>query len=196
MPTSNPIDPIDQRYVSPYGGGPVPEEAAPFYSSVSTELVITTPSGSTTFYAQWTRIPIAITTSPSPAVDGSGFDQFALSYPTGTDCYFLCVSDATSDYAFYDYRDPQKQRPKIIATDQFITAPLPGGGTTGRSISPPEWFLDAGPLYRNPYRYFGNVSAKVDSNSFTAAQWRDMRGTYTASYTSGSTTFTYTWVIG
>jgi len=189
-------DPLGQRMISPFGGYPTMLEAAPFYTSVSARLRITGgPNNGYDGTATWTRVPLGISNSLSPSVYGDGLDVFPedLNAPTGTDCIMVSLYDAESEWDIRFFRDPKKPRIWIFGVAQMITS-----GSIAQSIGLPLLYRDPAlsPSFRNPYRYMGNISgAYFDLDTLTDAQWRDMRGTYSGSYTSGGVTTQYDFTI-
>ena len=190
------VDPLGQLLISPFGGEPTYLETSPIYTSVSLRYRVT--GGLFTGYdgtATWARIAIDSNSYPDPAFYGNGLDLAApITEPADeTKCTMAMCYEVVSDYSLRWFRDPKKQAPLISAKTQAITS-----GAHTLNLPPPLFFLDPAtyPASRRKMRYFGlDIYRCVDSDTFTAAPWRDRRGTYSASYTSNGVTEQYDWTI-
>ena len=166
-----------------------PVEAAPIYSSISVRLRITGgPNNGYDETASWTRIPIS--TSGSPINAGDGIDSYDFTAPTGTDCVML-AGDAllVAGESSVSIRDPKKQRLAIFGQQQIIS---------GVAIPLPNWQFD-GADARLPARWWyiaGSSGASgIDSDTFSPAQWRDLRGSYAFTLVASPETFQFDWTI-
>jgi hypothetical protein len=198
-------DPMGQKQWSSFALPMGWLEASPIYASVSTRLRIT--GGADNGYdgtATWTRTNILPDMGGGEEYSGVGWDVYSqLSDPPAGQCNIYVDFDAESGFGFGPvgyYRDPKKQRVKFHADLQSVTS-----GAITKNLSPPKWLhdLDIYPDYRTPLRWFGlgytdsgGIPIGVDSTAFTAATWRDIRGTYAASYYAApGVLYEYEWTI-
>lgn len=195
-------DPLGSRMLDINYGQPTAVEASPIYSSIEVRVRIT--GGYHDGYdgtATWGRVPLATLPDAYSQISLGGMDTFFKGLPTSaTDCAMVLSYDAQFDnngsYADKYPRDAKKQRVRFFGTAQSITV-----GALSYPINLPDWPY---PLTtpHTPLRYFGFGNngaawdvASVDSNTFSDSKWRDLRGSYSASNTSGGVTIQYDWTI-
>lgn len=169
-------------------------EAAPFYASIAVRLRIAGgPNNGYDGTATWNRAAMAFTGSPVTA--GDGLDIMELATLSAGNCYALVGADM-SDYSnsYPIYRDPKKQRVFFIGEGQSIN-----GGPATLPIGLPMWGTDSASTdQRVSIRYWGfsgSTATAVDSDTFSATKWRDLRGSYSETATSGGVTYQYDWTI-
>lgn len=186
-PTPGPLG----QWVAYSGAFPwTPIEASPIYSSIAVRLRITGgPFNGYDQTATWNRI--ALITTATAADNFSGYDYIEPTIPSsGTDCLMVAGEALINQGNLNFWRDPKKQRLRILGASQTIA---------GYGIGLPSWFINPAITdERVPYRYWGftgDIATAVDSNSFSAAQWRDLRGSYAETSVFGGVTFRYDWTI-